>query len=61
MNYTTTEEAIFQKQKGSNTADHAILSDITLELPNAVSFSKAKYHERIAIKLNDPKTDPKTY
>ena len=55
------KKAIFQKQKESNTVDHAILSNITLELSNAISFSKAKYHERLAIKLNDPKTAPKTY
>ena len=53
--------AIFQKQKGSNTVDHAISSNITLKLSNAISFSKVKYHERLAIKLNDPKTAPKTY
>ena len=39
--------------------DHAILSDITLELSNAVNFSKAKYHERLVFKLNDPETAPK--
>ena len=55
------KKAIFQKQKESNTVDHAILSNITLELSNAITFSKAKYHERLAIKLNDPKTAPKTY
>ena len=55
------KETIFQKQKQSNTVSHAILSNITLELSNAISFSKAKYHERLAIKLNDPKTAPKTY
>ena len=51
---------IFQKQKESNTINHTILSNITLELSNAISFSKVKYHERLAIKLNDPKTAPKT-
>ena len=55
------KKAIFQKQNESNTVDHTILGDITLELSNATSFSKAKYHERLAIKLNDPKTAPKTY
>ena len=55
------KKAIFQKQKESNAVDHAILSDITLELSNAISLSKAKYHERLAIKLNDPKTATKTY
>ena len=34
---------------------------MTLELPNTISFSKAEYHERLAIKLNDPNTAPKTY
>ena len=52
---------IFQKQKESNTVDHAILSDITRELSNAIIFFKAKYHERLAVKLNDPKTAPKTF
>ena len=55
------KKAIFPKQKESNTVDHAILSNITLELSNAITFSKTKYHERLAIKLNDPKTTPKTY
>ena len=51
---------ILQKQEKSNTVDHAILSDITRELSHAIIFSKAKYHERLAIKLNDRKTAPKT-
>ena len=38
------KKAIFQKQKESNTAEHAILSDITTELSNAIGFFKAKYH-----------------
>ena len=37
------------------------ISYITLELSNAKTFSKAKHHERLAIKLNDPKAAPKTY
>ena len=55
------KKTIFQKQKESNTVDHAILSNIPLELSNAISFSKAKYHERLAIKFSDSKTAPKTY
>ena len=39
------KKAIFQKQKESNTVDHVILSNIKLELSNAISFSEAKYHE----------------
>ena len=54
-------KAIFQKRKESNTVDQAILSNITLELSNAISFFKAKYHEKLAIKLNDPKSALKTY
>ena len=58
---TDKKKAIFQKQKESNTVDHDILNNITLELSNARSFCKAKYHERLAIKRNVPKTAPKTY
>ena len=36
------KKAIFQKQKESNTVGHAILKTITLELSNAISFSKPK-------------------
>ena len=52
---------LYFKNKETNTMNHAILSNITLDLSNAISFSKAKYHERLAIKLNDPITAPKTY
>ena len=55
------KKTIFQKKKESDTFDHAILTHITLELSNAISFSKAKYQERLAITLNYPKTTPKTY
>ena len=56
------KNAIFQKQKESNTTvDYVILTDITLELSNAITFSKFKYHERLVIKLNDLKLAPKTY
>ena len=49
------KETIFQKQKQSNTVSHAILSNITLELSNAISFSKAKYHERLRLNIIIPK------
>ena len=55
------KKAIFQKQKELNIVDHAILGDITLELSNVISSFKAKYHERLAIRINDSKTAPKTY
>ena len=37
------------------------LSDITLKLSKAITFSEANCHERLAIKLSDPKTALKTY
>ena len=55
------KKAIFQIQKDSNTVDHDILSNITLELSNAIRFSKTKHHEILWIKINDPKIAPKTY
>ena len=55
------EKSIFGKQKESNIVDLAMLSNFSLELSNATNFSKAKYHERIAIILNDPKIAAKTY
>ena len=54
------KKAIFRKQKESNTVDHAILSNITLELSNAISFSKAKYHERLELNVMTPKPLQKT-
>ena len=42
------KKAIFQKQKESNTINHAILSNIALELSNAISFFKLKFHEKLA-------------
>ena len=50
------EKAIFHKQKESNTVDHFILNDITLQLPNAIRFSKAKYHERPKVYWSVSKT-----
>ena len=38
------KKVIFQKQKESNTVEHAILSDIALEVSNAISFFKVKCH-----------------
>ena len=55
------KKAIFQKQKETKTVDYATLSHITLELLNAIRFSKATYHEKLAIKLNGPKTATKAY
>ena len=45
--------------KESNTVDDVILTDITLDLSYVIRLSKAKYYERLAVKLNYPKTAPK--
>ena len=54
------KEIYYKEQKESNKCDLVILNDITIELSNAISFSRDKYHERLAVKLSDPKTAPKT-
>ena len=48
-------------QRKSRHLDYASLNSITQDLSNAVNSSKLKYHERLALNLNDPKTAPKTY
>ena len=50
------KKAIFRKQKESNTVDHAILRNITLELSNAITFSKVKHMKDLQLNLMTPKT-----
>ena len=45
----------------SEVIDSTSLNDLALDISNATSSSKLKYHERLTNKLNDPKTFPKTY
>ena len=52
---------LFQCQRKSANLDYASLNSITQDISNAVNSSKLKYHERLAFKLSDPKTTPKTY
>ena len=52
---------LFQCQRKSGNLDYASLSSITQTMSNTVNSSKLKYHERLALNLNDPKTAPKTY
>lgn len=54
------KKVVSQKQNDSNKICHGILTDITLELSNSISFSKAKYDERHAVEFNDPKVTPKS-
>ena len=45
----------------SEVIDSTSLNALALDISNATSSSKLKYHERLTNKLNDPKTFPKTY
>ena len=45
------KKAIFRKQKESSAVDHAILRNITLELSNAINFSKAKHMKDLQLNL----------
>ena len=52
---------LFQRQRKSGNLDHASLNSVTQDLSNPVNSSKLKYHERLALRLHNPKTAPKTY
>ena len=52
---------LFQCQGKSGNFDYASLNSVTQDISNAVNSSKLKYHECLALNLNDPKTAPKTY
>ena len=52
---------LFQCQKKFRSLDYASLNSNTQDISNAINSSKLKYHERLALNLNDPKTAPKTY
>ena len=52
---------LFQYQSKSGNLDYVSLNSITEDISNAVNSSKLKYHERLALNLNDPKAAPKTY
>ena len=52
---------LFQCQRKSGNLDYANLNSVTQDISYAVNSSKLKYHERLALNLNDPKTAPKTY
>ena len=52
---------MYQRQRKSGSIGYTSLNALTLDISNDVSSFKLKYHERLADKLNDPKTAPKTY
>ena len=55
------KNSLYQRQRKSGSIDYTSLNALTLDISNAISSSKLKYHERLANKLNDPKTAPKTH
>ena len=52
---------LFQCQRKSGNLDYASLNSITQDISNTVNSSKLKYHERLSLKLYDPKIASKTY
>ena len=55
------KNSLCQRQRKFHSIDYTSLNAVTIDISNAISSSKLKYHERLANKLNDPKTAPKTY
>ena len=49
------------REKKSRSIEYAFLDTVTLNISNAISSSKLKYHEGLASKPNDPKTALKIY
>ena len=50
---------LFQSQRKTCNLDFTILNSHTKDISNAFISSILKYHERLANKLNDSKTEPK--
>ena len=52
---------MFRTQRKNNDFDIGILNKLSEHLTNAITNSKLAYYRRIAFKLNDPNSAPKTY
>ena len=52
---------LYQRKRKSGSIDYTSLNAFTLDILDAIRYSKLKYHERLANKLNDLKRAPKTY
>ena len=52
---------MYQKQRKSRNIDYTSSNALTLDISNAISSSKLKYHKRLANILNDAKAVPETY
>ena len=48
--------SLYQRQRKSGSIDYTSLNAHTLDILNAINYFKLKHHERLANKLNDPKT-----
>ena len=55
------KNSLYQRQRKFRSINYTSSNALTLDISNAISSSKLKYHERLANNLNDPKTAPKTY
>ena len=45
------KNSLYQKQRKSGSIDYTSLIALTLDVSNAISSSKLKYHERLANKI----------
>ena len=54
------KNCLFHCQRKSGNLNYASLNSNVIT-SNVINSSKLKYYERLALKLNDPKTAPKTY
>ena len=52
---------MFWKQRKNSNVDIVILNKLSEDLTNAIANSKLAYYRRIASKLNDLNSAPKTY
>ena len=52
---------LYQRQRRSANLDYNMLNAITTDISNAVNYPKFKYHDRLAKKLNSPKTAAQSY
>ena len=52
---------MFRTPRKNNDFDIGILNKLSQDLTNAITNSKLAYYRRIASKLNDPNSAPKTY
>ena len=58
---TSIKKILSIRDRKFSSINYTSVNALTLDISNAISSSKLKYHERLANKLNDLKTAPKTY